>query len=249
VIGARFAEFEAAKRPLPATGEVHLWKIDLSESHWPSGCPQVLDSGERDRYERFRFARDAGRFALRREALRQILGWYLEVEPWALTFETSDVAGKPCLSASLTDELRFNASSSGDIALVAVARDSAIGVDVEALRTVTDFTDIAERYFTAGELARLQALPGPNRFRGFYRLWTSKEALLKAVGTGLPGGLGRFEVGADPDRPPELLRDAEGGQSLFLYPSDPASGYFGALALERPDAEISAFAFPIATGR
>lgn len=95
----------------------------------------------------------------------------------------------------------------------------------------------------------MQALPDTNRLRGFYRLWTSKEALLKAVGTGLPGGLDRFEAGADPDRPPELLRDAEGVRSLFLYPSDPAPGYFGALALERPDAEISVFAFPTATGR
>lgn len=249
MIRTKFAEFDSAGMPFPGTSEVHLWKIDLSELHWPSECPQALDTGERERYERFRFARDAGRFALRRAALRQILGWYLGADPWALAFETSDVVGKPCLSAPLTDELQFNASSSADISLVAVARDSAIGIDVEAMRADIDFTDIAGRFFTAEELARLQALPGLKRLRGFYRLWTSKEALLKAVGTGLPGGLDRFEVSADPDRSPELLRDTEGVRSLFLYPSDPAPGYFGALALDRPDAEIAAFAFPTASGR
>ncbi|MCP5091516.1 MAG: 4'-phosphopantetheinyl transferase superfamily protein [Gammaproteobacteria bacterium] len=243
----KFVELASAGMSFTATGEVHLWKIDLSELHWPSRCPQVLDTGERERYAGFRFARDASRFALRRAALRQILGGYLGVNPCALVFETADAAGKPCLSAPQMDELRFNASSSEDISLVAVALDSAIGIDVEAMRPDI-VSGIAERFFTAAELARLLALPGPKRISGFYRLWTSKEALLKAVGTGLPGGLERFEVGADPDRPPELVRDAEGPPSLFLYPTDPAPGYCGALALDRPDAEITEFAFPI-TGR
>lgn len=249
MIRAAHSEPKPAGLSFPRTGEVHLWKIDLSEVHWPSGCPQVLDAAERARYVRFRFSRDAGRFAQRRAALRQILGWYLEADPSALTFEVSDAAGKPCLSAPLKNELRFNVSSSQEIALIAVGRDSAIGVDIEAVRSDIDFTGIAGRFFTKGELARLQALPDTKRLRGFYRLWTSKEALLKAVGTGLPGGLDRFDVGADPDRPPELIRDAGGGRSLFLYPSDLTPGYFGALALDHADAEIAEFAFPTVSWR
>lgn len=231
----------------PRTGEVHLWKIELSEVHWPSGCLRLLDAEERARYERFRFSRDAVRFALRRATLRQILGWYLEADPSALAFEASDAAGKPCLGPPLANKLNFNLSSSQDIALIAVARDSLVGVDIEAVRSDTEFTGIAERFFTTAELARLQALPGPKRLRGFYRLWTSKEALLKAVGTGLPGGLDRFDVGADPDRPPELVHDAEGGRPLFLYPSDLVPDYLGALALDRADAEIVEFSFPTAS--
>lgn len=247
--GAEFVPCEPSGLQPPGPGAAHLWKIDLTGALEPSDCPQVLDAAERQRCERFRSSRDAGRFALRRAALRRILGGYLGIPAEVLAFKTCEAAGKPCLAAPLKDRLLFNASSSGDIALIAVAGEGDIGVDVEAMRPIADFMQIAERFFTAGERARLEALPVPQRPRGFYRLWTSKEALLKALGTGLPGGLERFQVSADPGCPPKLLHDAEGAPSLFLYPSDPAPGYVGALALDRSDAEIAAYALANAAGR
>lgn len=246
---ARFTHCEPSGLSPPGPNTVHLWRIDLSGSLKLSDCLQILGAEERQRYRRFRSTRDAGRFALRRAALRRILGSYLGISPESLAFATCNTAGKPCLAAPLQDRLRFNTSSSGDVTLIAVGREGEIGVDVEALRPIADFMQIAKRFFTAGERARLEALPSPQRTKGFYRLWVSKEALLKAVGTGLSGGLERFEVSVDPERPPELLRDAEGTPSLFLYPSDPGSGYFGALALDRPHARIAAYALANACGR
>ena len=51
---------------------------------------------------------------------------------------------------------------------------------------------VAERYFSAAEAAQLRALTSDAQPRRFLQLWTLKEAYLKAIGTGLAGGLGRM---------------------------------------------------------
>jgi 4'-phosphopantetheinyl transferase len=64
-----------------------------------------------------------------------------------------------------------------------------IGVDVELIKQVFAFDEIAERFFTAREVAALRALPSRVRCQGFFKCWTSKEAFLKAKGTALSGKL------------------------------------------------------------
>jgi 4'-phosphopantetheinyl transferase len=224
-------------------GQVDLWRLDLSEHNWPLAGPEVLCPEERERYARYKFARDARRFALRRTALRTILSTYTQVAPEDVKLAPRNRFEKPGLDALLDGDICFNASSSGDLGLVAVARGCEVGVDVEKLRPVGRYTEIAERYFTEAETRRLDALPERTRLRGFYRTWTAKEALLKALGIGLPGGLERFDVGVDPDLPPVLLHDSEGKRSLWLYDADPAPGYMGALAVDCPDAEVRPLAF------
>ena len=80
---------------------------------------------------------------------------------------------------------------------MAVCRHERIGVDVERLGRAP--LAVAERYFSATEAAQLRELPADAQPRRFLRLWTLKEAYLKAIGTGLAGGLARmsflFETG------------------------------------------------------
>ncbi len=234
----------AEARPVRA-GEIHLWRIDLSERTWPAACPQVLGDEERSRYARFKYARDAGRFAARRVALRCILGGYLGAKPSALRLDTKDTAGKPSLAPDTGSNLRFNASSSADLGLIAIGTECALGVDIEAARPVKDLMGIAQRFFMQSELSALEALPMADQVAGFYRLWTSKEALLKAIGTGLPGGLDRFETSADPGRAPRLMRDHAGSSALVLYPADAAKGYLGAIAADQPGLSLRTFALPL----
>lgn len=220
-------------------GEVHLWTVTLSEVR---GAADALSGEERARHDRYHYPTDAQRFAARRAALRSVLGGYVGCAPSDIAFE-SGAAGKPALAGAGPV---FNASSSGDIALIAVARDGVLGVDVEAGRAVTDADAIAERFFTPAECAALRRQPLADRLAAFYRLWTAKEALLKAVGTGLPGGLDRFEVSADPASPPALLHDADdadGRARFHLYPADPGQGYFGALAVDRAGLRVVRCAF------
>ena len=74
--------------------------------------------------------------------------------------------------------MRFNLSHSGDVTLVAVARDSEVGVDVERIRPVIEMRAIARRWLGRDDMADE---------REFLRAWTRHEAMLKALGVGLSG--------------------------------------------------------------
>lgn len=86
--------------------------------------------------------------------------------------------GKPYV---VDGSLHFNLSHSGDYALIAVTPHAPVGVDIQQHRQRTRWRAIAERFFAPHEAASLQ------NDADFYRLWVIKEAVLKALGTGLHG--------------------------------------------------------------
>lgn len=232
----------------PEAHEVHLWQVDLSERCWPGAFPEVLSNSERRRFARYQMDRDARRFALRRLALRVILAGYLRMVPEAVTLALENANGKLRLASCHGDRLCFSTSSSIDVGLIAVANRCQLGIDIEVVRPLRRFPEIAARVLTAAEAERLSAVPEDERMRSFFRVWSAKEALLKAIGLGLPGGLQRFEVSVDPRRAPVLLRDAHGYCALRLYAADPCSGYMGALATDLSAAEVKTFALPPGIG-
>ncbi|WP_051534778.1 4'-phosphopantetheinyl transferase family protein [Deefgea rivuli] len=67
-----------------------------------------------------------------------------------------------------------------------------VGIDLEIIRPRKQLQAIATSYFDPRETAWLAGLPEAEQLRAFYILWVAKEALLKALGTGLVGGLQRF---------------------------------------------------------
>lgn len=69
-----------------------------------------------------------------------------------------------------------------------------VGVDVETIRPRKNLLEIAQNYFAAAEVQMLLTLPAQQQMRQFYLLWVAKEALLKALGTGIVGGLSRFQL-------------------------------------------------------
>lgn len=93
--------------------------------------------------------------------------------------------------------IEFNLSHSGRHALIAIARDQPVGVDLEMQGRKRSVDDIAQRYFCAAESRALSALPAELRAAAFLRLWTGKEAVLKALGEGLSFGLDRVEFELD----------------------------------------------------
>jgi 4'-phosphopantetheinyl transferase len=92
-----------------------------------------------------------------------------------------------------------------------------VGVDVEGLRSLPNPDRLARRICTPDELEQLATISGDEFDARLLRLWTFKEAALKAVGLGLPGGLRNVEVDFRPGRPPRLVRlcDDSGGWSLL----------------------------------
>ncbi len=87
------------------------------------------------------------------------------------------------------------------VVAVAASRESAVGVDVEAVRPLA-VGALARRWFPADEAAWIGRW-GPGREpSAFLWLWTQKEAMAKALGQGLGGGVGLLRAVALPDEWP-----------------------------------------------
>ncbi len=167
---------------------------------------QLLSRDERDRADKFHHARDRWHYVVARGTLRQLLAERLRIAAKAVEFAETEY-GKPKLAAVHgAVDLEFNVSHSGSLALYAFASGRAVGVDVELMREIPDTDDLAERFFSATEIASLRALPHEKRSSAFLTCWTRKEALIKALGMGLSCPLDAFDVTIDPDTPAGLTR-------------------------------------------
>src|SRR5439155_16082372 len=93
--------------------------------------------------------------------------------------------GKPDLAAAERLPLRFNVAHSGELVLVAVTRDRAIGVDLELRRDSVEWGPIAAEFFSPREQEALRELPADQQRDAFFQFWTRKEAFVKAQGKGL----------------------------------------------------------------
>lgn len=185
--------------------QVDIWHIPLAQNHATiSACRSLLPGDEIERADRFYFEKDRRPFTVAHGALRQILGRYTGADPRKITFSHGS-KGKPELKSPV-DTIRFNLSHSGNLALLAVTRDAALGVDVEFVKPDFGGQEIAERFFSRHEVNTLLALPVEERAHAFFSCWTRKEAYIKAVGEGLSLPLDSFDVAFGPGVFPALLR-------------------------------------------
>lgn len=154
----------------PGPGCIDLWLIDLGGA----GRGQAG------------YAQDDAHRRMARRWLRRLLGAALGCTPERIAI-TVGPAGKPLLARRGGPPLFFNASRSGGWALVALARDAELGVDIEEapLADAVGWAGIARRFFAAADWQALLALPPDEGRDAFLRLWTRHEAVLKAAGLGL----------------------------------------------------------------
>jgi 4'-phosphopantetheinyl transferase len=221
----------------PGAPRVEVWQVDLHvDAAAVAAALSVLSDEERARADRPRRPEDQRRLIVSRAALRRILGAWLGVAPQALRLGEGDY-GKPYLA--MPGGPQFNVSHSGDLALIAVCHDHAVGVDIEQTgRGLDELDAIARAYFSTAERFAYAALPAAERARAFYRGWTRKEAVAKALGLGmsLPGP--SFDVTLTAE--PKLLRlhedPAPNPWSLTDLHLPP--GYTGALAVPASGVQV-----------
>jgi 4'-phosphopantetheinyl transferase len=157
--------------------------------------------------------------------MRQILGQYLGLTADRVSL-VAESSGKPRLADNSL--LCFNLSHSADLALLAVAGGLEVGIDVEAVRFDLPVEGLAARFFTAGERERLLAMDAVETRRTFFQWWSRKEAVLKADGIGIAGGLDRLDISGCP---PELVRFPPDGDRWWRVEDlQAAPGYAAALA-------------------
>ena len=218
---------------------------------------RILSEDEQKRAARFRFQEHRDAFLITRGSLRNILGTCLGVPPASLTFAYCP-QGKPRLSsidkaAPDSPPLRFNLTHTSGMALIAVAWDRELGIDIEYIgRRISD-DQIPESFFSAREVADLRALPEHQQRLAFFRCWSRKEAFIKAKGGGLSIPLDQFDVTLGPHEQTELRAvrwDAAEAKRWRLENLDPEpfrenKRYVGALAVEGRDWDLQHRVWPV----
>jgi 4'-phosphopantetheinyl transferase len=105
--------------------------------------------------------------------------------------------GKPELDGA-GPKLRFNLTHTRGLAACAVTASGDLGIDVEGVDPAVDGLELARQFFALQEAALLARVPVAQRDVVFCRLWTLKEAFIKAVGQGLSMPLDAFSFTLDP---------------------------------------------------
>jgi len=174
-------------------GELHLWRIPLGLSPEKTAeLKKILSQDEIVRADRLLDPAKRENFIASRGSLRLILGRYLNLEPGEIPFEYGE-EGKPFIETALRKDIYFNLSHSDHWAALAVAAGMEVGIDIEFTDPLLDCGKVAAQFFSLQERDKLTHFSARRRRRGFYRIWTAKEAGLKCSGT----GFSQKEIGID----------------------------------------------------
>ena len=142
----------------------------------------TLDEVEKKRAASFRFEHLQQQYIFAHAFKRQVLSYYFPYKsPFDWVFNQTSF-GKPFIK----DNIAFNLShsmTSVAVALAEFAGKNTVGVDIECFRAMADLESMIEKVCHPDEVRQLEVIS--DRGKGFFQLWTAKEALLKAYGSGL----------------------------------------------------------------
>lgn len=221
-------------------GTVHVWRIPIDGSRPTETERATLSQEERDRSSRYVNELDRVRYEVSHVALRSILAAYLSASPGELPL-ISSTRGKPGLAGSA---IRFNMSHAGAFALVALARDREVGVDVEA-HIPFDVETVARRMFSPSEIEAISRVPKAERLASFYDCWTCKEAVVKAIGRGIWMPFQDFDVSWGTKAALLACRsECRQVETWGLEQVPVAPGYSAAVAFEGRGLAVSSFEWP-----
>ena len=153
---------------------------------------QDLSAEEKERAGGFHHIIDHNRFVVGRTIVRQVLATLLNTSPLHVPLHLDH--GRPLLSSSSTN-VNFNITHGGNMVMVAVCPQTAVGIDVEPIRETPDIHQLAERVMSSSEFDEYCGMPEQVKAEAFYRLWVRKESLLKYLGIGFGMEPNRIEVG------------------------------------------------------
>jgi len=224
----------------PLLGEdVHVWKVNLL--HDFSGVAKsVLSEDEQVKINRLRSLKHQRYATSMRVQLRQLLAVYLAVDAKEVQFAKGEF-GKPYI---LNSKLSFNISHSEDQALVAVSQCTQLGVDIECWRELGNLEGLVKRNFSEAEKQQWLDVAIGEREATFFKIWTRKEAFIKATGRGL--GMGVSTCGFNLQSPHNIkLSPSEYGatSSWQCYCLDVGERVSASLIIQAESCELKIYHF------
>jgi len=216
--------------PIDAS-EVHLWLVRLRN------LPVMEAALPEDAGDRVRHLRMGQKFVL-----RLLLGAYLGI-PGRDVVTVAGENGKPVLAPPLARSgLAFNISHAFDRLAIAVVKHFPVGVDIEQLERNVRWRKLSTRWFSRGEAEWLAKLAPETARHEFLRLWTVREAMIKAMGATIAGHVS--QVTPQPGTPARIRALPEGwpqADSWTLHELNRESGLHGWLAVPGPVGAIRTF--------
>ncbi len=195
------------------------WAAPVAPADAP-GLVALLDRHERERLDRFRRPADQARYLAAHALVRLVLADGVGAPAGALEFDRTCRCGEQHGKPVLPGGPGFSLTHAGDLVGVAVHPGGDVGLDVEQVRELGDLQAMLDHVCSPQESAA--------DADAFFTLWTRKEALLKAVGTGLATPMSAITLG-----PAGVLswtgQDAP-REPLWLADLRPGAGYHAAVA-------------------
>jgi 4'-phosphopantetheinyl transferase len=177
-----------------AKGKNFIWLVEIEDQNYKKAQTSlnILSTQEINRWYSFKFEKNKASYLISRIALRNILSLATNVTPEKINFSFTNY-GKPFIADF--PNLHFNLSHSNKKTLIAVSRQQ-IGIDIEYFDTRIDYFGIVKHFFSAEECDFIKNQKNCLAKRKiFFKLWTQKEALLKALGLGLFGNTKAINFG------------------------------------------------------
>lgn len=216
------------------TDELAVFRVALSDS--TALLPQLrklLSADETERAARYRRPEDQLRFSGTRGMLRVLLARYTQQPADRIEF-VAGVNRKPALKAPAG--WHFNVSHSGNWLLIAIGKPR-VGVDLEWANPDFSFRDVLPTSFSPHEQEHIEACP--DACLCFYRLWTRKEALVKATAKGMDDAFDRIPSLTGTHPADRQLIGQDGHWTVISFTV--ADGYPAAVAHDGPSSVIPQF--------
>jgi 4'-phosphopantetheinyl transferase len=189
------------------SSQIDLWQYpvgDPPDAQHVAHATALLSDAEKKRLAAFHFEKHRAEYALSHAMVRLALSEYAPVKPQDWQFLTGE-KGKPEIASPPLDiPLWFNLSHTGGFAVCVAGRARHLGVDVENMNRKASHQELAEHFFAPAEYEYLRNLPPSLQREAFFRIWTLKEAYIKADGRGLAIPLDSFSFRFSTEDPAQV---------------------------------------------
>jgi 4'-phosphopantetheinyl transferase len=235
-------------------GEVHLWLSypgDITDDRLLDRYLELLGPAEQACYEELLLGTHKREYLISEAFLRDVLAAYGDCQPGSLVFERN-ASGKPGLVGASDSffGLQFNLSHTAGLVSCAVSQSAQVGVDVEAYSLDGGMLEVADHYLCAAEMSQLLSLPEAQRPEYFCKLWTLKEAYIKAQGKGLSLSLDEFGFELSDSAGIRLLRQGEPQEGWQFWSLQPLADHLVAVALAASNHTLRIFSgIPLQSNR
>ncbi len=228
-------------------GEIHLWYSlldqpdDIINYFWA-----ILSKEEKDRISKYKFKSLRNRHTVSKGLLKSFISNYLNIEPEEINFVQNEY-GKPMLQPELNEiDLQFNVSHSKHLGMFAFTKAHELGIDVESIQETPNLNEIIAMCFSDFEKEWFyKSEPGLQK-ELFYKVWTGKEAFIKAIGTGLSFPLKEIEFKINSKKIIEFKSingDLSHRQKWDIFTFNPIPNFISSLVVETNGLKIRRYSW------